>query len=193
MKSLRNPGPTKGFTLIELMITVTILAVLAVVAVASYKRYMFRAQSAEGKDILMEIKMKQEHYFSTYSQYITSGSESAIYPIVNTLGEGGKKIKNMWSWRNLNCDTNTTLPDVAWCHLGFKSNREGFFRVSTVGWTLGTSAKPSGSSHPFVQKMDATRRWYYAFAHADLDADGKYSTFVMHSQSQSIVSEDEIE
>jgi hypothetical protein len=41
--------------------------------------------------------------------------------------------------------------------------------------------------------MDATRRWYYAFAHADLDADGKYSTFVMHSQSQTIVSEDEIE
>jgi len=175
------------------MITVTILAVLAVVAVTSYKRYMYRAQASEGKDILMEVKMKQEHYFSTYSQYVTSGSESALYPKENALGQGGKQIKNMWSWRGLSCSSGSTLPDLAWCHLGFKANREGFFRVSTVGWSRGSSTKPSGSAHPFVQKMDASKRWYYAFAHADLDADGKYSTFVITSQSPAIVSEDEIE
>ena len=193
MNFILNPRQTKGFTLVELMITVTILAILAVVAVTSYKRYMYRAQASEGKDILMEIKMKQEHYFSTYSQYVTSGSESSIYPTENALGQGGKKIKNMWSWRSLSCSASSGLPDKAWCHLGFKSNRAGFFRVSTVGWNRGSTSKPSSSSHPFVQKMDATKRWYYAFAHADLDGDGKYSTFVITSQSPTIVSENEIE
>ena len=52
-----------GFTLIELMITVAIIAILAGVALPSYTQYVIRGKLLEGKSTLMAMRTKMEMYF----------------------------------------------------------------------------------------------------------------------------------
>ena len=58
-----------GFTLIELMITVAILAIVAAVAIPSYTNYVDRGKRAEARTALLDIAARQERYYSNNRQY----------------------------------------------------------------------------------------------------------------------------
>jgi type IV pilus assembly protein PilE len=53
----------RGFTLIELMITVAIVAILAAVALPSYSAYVLRANITDAVKGLSEMRLKMEQYF----------------------------------------------------------------------------------------------------------------------------------
>jgi len=59
----------RGFTLIELMVTVAIVAILAAIAVPSYTRYAYRARRSEGQQLLQNIAMAEERFYSTNNRY----------------------------------------------------------------------------------------------------------------------------
>ena len=52
-----------GFTLIELMITIAIIAVLAAVALPSYQNHVMRANRSAAAGFLMEVANMQERYY----------------------------------------------------------------------------------------------------------------------------------
>ncbi|HEY7378185.1 MAG TPA: type IV pilin protein, partial [Steroidobacteraceae bacterium] len=60
-----------GVTLIELMIVIVVLAILASIAVPSYRSYLIRAQRSEGTGALLQIQQAQEKYFIQNSTYGT--------------------------------------------------------------------------------------------------------------------------
>ena len=60
---------SKGFTLLELMIVVAIVAVLSTLAVASYRHYVFRARRADARQMLMSIAHGEERWYATYNRY----------------------------------------------------------------------------------------------------------------------------
>jgi type IV pilus assembly protein PilE len=60
---------SRGFTLLELVIVTTIVAILAALAVASYGRYALRAHRADAHQILMAIAHGEERWYATYNRY----------------------------------------------------------------------------------------------------------------------------
>jgi len=62
----------KGFTLVELMIVVGILAILVALALPSYTRYIRKANRTEGQQLMMQYANNQEIWRANDSNYATS-------------------------------------------------------------------------------------------------------------------------
>jgi type IV pilus assembly protein PilE len=60
----------KGFTLIELMIVVAIVAILAGVALPSYKDYVTRGKIPEATSTLATKRVQMEQYFQDNRSYV---------------------------------------------------------------------------------------------------------------------------
>lgn len=79
----------KGFTLIELMITVAIIGILAAIAYPSYQQYVLRANRAEAQAVLSETAQFMERYFTTNGTYVAGAVLSAVSP----KGATGSAVK----------------------------------------------------------------------------------------------------
>lgn len=60
---------SRGFTLIELMVTVVIIAVLMAIAVPSYRSYVIRTHRTVAKSLLSDIAARQESYYIDHKVY----------------------------------------------------------------------------------------------------------------------------
>lgn len=60
----------KGFTLIELMITVAIVAILASIALPSYQEYVTRARITEATSTLADLRIRMEQYYQDNRTYV---------------------------------------------------------------------------------------------------------------------------
>ncbi len=68
----------RGFTLIELMITVAIVGVLAAVAYPSYSSYVQRSHRAEARNALNSLSQRLEQNYSLSGAYNTTAAGAAV-------------------------------------------------------------------------------------------------------------------
>lgn len=75
----------QGFTLIELMITVAIVAILASIAVPAYSDYVRRGQLSDATTALADLRVRMEQFYQDNRTYTGAGCSAACgAPCANT-------------------------------------------------------------------------------------------------------------
>jgi prepilin-type N-terminal cleavage/methylation domain-containing protein len=171
---------TSGFTLIELMITVAILAVLSAIAIVSFRKYTLRARTTEAYNMLGMIRMRQEAYRSEFSQYANvSGSLTTLWP----TSVGATPV-----------DWYAGVPS-GWTQLGVRPTGPVYYQCAVVAGLPPEvpsvpGAAPADLGYSSLPNQDA---WWVAHAQGDLDGDGTKSLFETASFTNGVYVERETE
>ncbi|MDP4028235.1 MAG: type IV pilin protein [Gallionella sp.] len=70
----------KGFTLMELMITVAIVAILASIALPAYSNYVQRGKIAEATTNLSSLRVSMEQYYQDNRTYLNGAACGVAMP-----------------------------------------------------------------------------------------------------------------
>jgi prepilin-type N-terminal cleavage/methylation domain-containing protein len=145
------PRRIQGFTLVELMIVVVILALLGVLAVNIYKRYVLKAKTSEAMTMLAHIKAKQEAYHAEHYRY---AHIPAFHPAAILRDEKVAFTPLPAEWQQLGLQTSTKMVH---------------FQYSTIS-DQGGAAPPAGIFNP------VPAAWFVATAQAKFDDSGSADT-----------------
>jgi type IV pilus assembly protein PilE len=90
MRTSIFPVPSsKGFTLVELMIVIVIVAILAAIAVPGYTNQIRKSRRTEARNALLDAAAREERFYATNNAYSTASSDlgyGAAWP--TSVGSG---------------------------------------------------------------------------------------------------------
>ena len=72
----------KGFTLIELMIVVIVVAILASIAIPSYREQSRKGRRADAVQAVGDLQLRLERWRSENPSYASTGGISGTYPTI---------------------------------------------------------------------------------------------------------------
>jgi type IV pilus assembly protein PilA len=185
----------RGFTLIELLIVVAMIGVLAALAIAGYRKYIYSAGSSEATAMLGSIRAAQEAYKAEALSYLpvsgTDGGDlSNLYPRAaaalddRKVGWGGGSDAVADNWRILNAS-----PDGA--------VRFSYACVAGLPGSTPPGASGFGEPDPSWANAygggDAPEPWFVAIAVGDRDDDGQYAVLATSSFSSEVLVHDDTE
>jgi type IV pilus assembly protein PilE len=84
---MTNPsGRARGFTLLELMITVSIAAILTIMAVTSYQTSVMHSRRTDAKTALNDIAGREQRYFSVTNSFSANPTQLGYSSSATTFG-----------------------------------------------------------------------------------------------------------
>jgi len=158
---------SKGFTLIELMIVVAIIAILAAIAIPQYKKFQLKAKTAEAKTNLGAIRTAEEAYAAEEDVYVLA----ANYPAIGSVGSA----KQTW----------TAGSASGFDTIGFQPAGDVYYSYG-VGTQACTTGGAQGSTSGEKTGIKAGTIDIYICAVGDLDGDGTKAGFQMTDESPDI-------
>ena len=95
----KTGGASRGFTLIELMIAVAVVAILAMIAIPTYTAQMVKGRRSSAEAVLLDIAQRQQQYFLDSRAYApdvatllgtntTPANVRAYYTVTTAPGAG---------------------------------------------------------------------------------------------------------
>jgi len=82
--------PTKGFTLIELMVTVAIVAIIAVIALPSFRGQILKSHRTDAKVTLSETAQRLERCYTEFNTYLYNATSAPGCPRTADLANKSK-------------------------------------------------------------------------------------------------------
>lgn len=137
----RSPARQTGFTLIELMITVAIVAILASIAYPSYRDYILRGQLVDATNGLSAMRADMERHFQDNRTYASVGSGSTARTSPCLVDESKRKVGNFL----LSCTADPTATAFTLRAVGSGPTNGFTFTIDQAN-TRATTAAPSGWS-----------------------------------------------
>jgi type IV pilus assembly protein PilA len=77
----------KGFTLIELMIVVAIIAILAAIAIPQYQNYIIRTQVSEAMNLADGAKTAVSEFYNNKGTFPTTNASAGLAPAASIFGK----------------------------------------------------------------------------------------------------------
>ena len=151
----------RGFTLIELMIVVAIIAIIASIAIAQYKKFQLKSKTAEAKANIGTIRACEETYVVEHDKYLSC----------STRPDGNPEPQPQ-DWG--------TDPDNGFTIIGFAPTGKVYFRytvfpgeITSNSWPyVFLTSSPEGEISSRDGQVDIT-----IIAQGDLDGDGGKSAY----------------
>ena len=81
-----------GFTLIELMVVVSIISILAAIAIPQYQPYITRAQTTEAISLAQEIKFSINEYYKHNGRFPINNKQTNVPEAAYLIGNFVKSI-----------------------------------------------------------------------------------------------------
>ncbi len=182
MNSVMRNRFQRGYTLVELMAVVVMVAILATLAVYGVRKYIFAAKASEAYTMINAIKAAEEAYRDETFVYLdVSGSLDSLYPNANP-GNG----KTQWNNPSGNNYAN-------WQTLGVDSSTAVQFGYAVVAGGAGEAPPNPGATQQSFTWPAPTEPWYVIKAVGDRDQDGVNAIAVAHSFSSEVYVEREEE
>ena len=103
---LKNMKSHAGFTLIELMSVIVVIAILGTLALPGYRNSVLKAGRSEGKGALIDAMSRQEQFFLDNKTYTTTIGSGGLN--ISATTEGGKYT--------LSVDAATTACPITTCY-----------------------------------------------------------------------------
>ena len=85
--------PASGFSLIEVLIAITIVGLLAAISYPRFQNSMIKSRRAEGKTALLDLQQRMERFFLDRNSYTTAtiGSGNSTTDVLSSnLTENGR-------------------------------------------------------------------------------------------------------
>ena len=153
-----------GFTILELMFTIAIIAVLAGIAMPSFFSTGRKAKaSAEVQSVFSDLRTRLDQYQLENSAYPATETEGTTWPTTpGTTAQTVFPLPADWVTLKVVLSNQTDL----YC---------GYSWITGVGGD-GTNVGPMAPNPPFNFVVPATN-WYYLFAHCDIDGDNTVDAY----------------
>ncbi|MCH2108357.1 MAG: type II secretion system GspH family protein [Polyangiaceae bacterium] len=168
----------RGFTLVELMVTVVIISILIGVAVIGIRQQRQSAKSAEPRAVIRAVGSAQEVYRAEHLAYLdVSSSMTDYYP---TGAPQFNRVFSFYGWSGSTAENWERLEPVVDFPVEFGYVvRAGLPATSGIPVPAGASGVVAGAPPP--------EPWFIVEAVGDLDGDGIRSYFTTTSFTTNVV------
>ena len=167
-------SPEAGFTLIEMMVVVLIVAVLASVAVVAYLRHLKSGYVTQAQIFMTQIQARQEAYFQQWGSYLDVSSDGKFFPALSAPEPKAKPWTSVPArWKALGA-----RPEGGSSYFAFyvrasnPTTNHALDSIAKASW-VGIPDQPTSTTDAGVPATP--HPWYYAIATGDLEGGETYT------------------